>query len=354
MMMTRSFIILQLTGWLLFGAINFFSRALLQGGSWAEFISTSILVIVGLLVSTALRRVYQMPKIQILSPLMLTLTAFGASILAGICITFAVFSIFEPFAEILFNTPSLFTLMQVTSNIINLSLVMLIWSALYFAIKRYHKFEQIKAEKQQLDDTLKQVSLEALISQLNPHFMFNTINNIRALILEDANKARDMLSHLADMYRYTLNSNNNHLVTLADELTMIEDYLALMDIQLEGRLHTSFDIETDTREVFIPRMMLQLLVENAIKYGIANKKQGGQLSLMAKRQEHSLFMQVRNSGKIEKSAQDSTGMGLNNIQQRLALLYADNATINMTEQDEQVVVNILLPWSTRDDTRRNS
>ncbi|MBU2878130.1 sensor histidine kinase [Aliiglaciecola lipolytica] len=353
-MMSRSFILLQLIGWLLFGAINFFSRALLQGGSWAEFISTSVLVLVGLFVSSVLRRFYHLSKVLSLPPPMLTLTAFGASIIAGICITLLVFIIFEPFAEALYNTPTLFTLMQFVSNIINLSLVMLIWSALYFAIKRYHRFEQIKAEKQQLDDTLKQVSLEALINQLNPHFMFNTINNIRALILEDANRARDMLSHLADMYRYTLNSNNNHLVTLADELTMIEDYLALMDIQLEGRLQTEFDIQRDTREAFIPRMMLQLLVENAIKYGIANKKQGGQLCLVAKRQEHSLFLQVRNSGKIQKSAQDSTGMGLNNIQQRLALLYADNATITMTEQDEQVVVNILLPWSTSDDTRSNS
>ncbi|MFA3792562.1 sensor histidine kinase [Aliiglaciecola sp. SL4] len=353
-MMLRSFVFLQLLGWLLFGAINFFSRAMLQGGTWVEFISTSVLVIVGLLVSSGLRRFYHRPKVLKLPPGMLVLTAFCASIVAGIFTTLVVFILFEPFAQTLYNTPTLFTVMQVTSNIINLSLVMIIWSALYFAIKRYHKYEQMKAEKLALDSTLKQVSLEALINQLNPHFMFNTINNIRALILEDANKARDMLSHLADMYRYTLNTDNSHLVTLADELTMIDDYLALMEIQLEGRLQTEFDVEAASQAAFIPRMMLQLLVENAIKYGIANKKQGGQLTLVAKRQSEALFLQVRNTGKIENSLQDSTGMGLNNIQQRLALLYADKASITMTEQDAQVVVTILLPWSTSDDSRSDS
>ncbi|WJG08693.1 histidine kinase [Aliiglaciecola sp. LCG003] len=353
MMKGRSFTFFQTIGWLLFGAINFFSRAAMQGVLWSEFVSTSVLVVIAWAVSSGLRRFYRRSITSQVSLIALVSSVILASLVAGVLCTLLIFVALEPFASTLYDTETIFTTVSLVSNIINLSLVMLIWSSLYFVIKRYHKYEQMKADKQQLDAALKQVSLESLISQLNPHFMFNTINNIRALILEDTHKARDMLSHLADMYRYTLNSQENHLVTLAEELTMIDDYLALMDIQLEGRLQTEFEVETQSKAALLPRMMLQLLVENAIKYGIATKKSGGKLVLIAKRDKDHLFLQVRNSGSIQAQKQDSTGLGLKNIKQRLDLLYADKASITMKNEHSQVVVSILIPWSTTDVDSRN-
>jgi len=349
MFSNRLFLLLQLAGWLFFGAINFFSRSLVQGLNWAEFFSTAVLIITGFIVSSVLRQFYQRINRNNNSLLRLILVVISASVVAGIMTTAIIFAVLEPLSTIVFAQQSIFSFISLLSNFVNISFVMLVWSSLYFAIKRYRNYEQIKAEKKQLDAALKQVSLESLINQLNPHFMFNTINNIRALILEDKHKARDMLSHLADMYRYTLSSQENQLVTLNDELTMIDDYLALMAIQLEQRLHTEFAIVNEAKAVYIPRMMLQLLIENGIKYGIANNKAGGKLTVIAQRHKQQLFLEIRNTGKLQLPSKNSTGIGLSNIKKRLQLLYSSAATIELTEQADEVVVTILLPWNVSHD-----
>ena len=116
---------------------------------------------------------------------------------------------------------------------------------------------------------LSKARLNTLHSQINPHFIFNAINNIRALILEDKNKSRDMLANLSDIFRYSLAFEQAGKVALSEEMVIVAEYLELCKIQYERRLNVSIRVQEDCAGLFIPRMIIQMLTENAVKHGIA-------------------------------------------------------------------------------------
>ncbi|MGM0905377.1 MAG: sensor histidine kinase [Pseudomonadota bacterium] len=222
---------------------------------------------------------------------------------------------------------------------------MLIWSGLYFGLKQYRGYLQLKQRQRAMDKSLKSASLDALVNQLNPHFMFNTLNNIRALILEDPEAARRALTHLSDMYRYTLNADLTQLVTLDEELEVVTDYLYLMHIQLEERLEINWQVAQECRSLSVPRMMVQLLVENAIKYGISRRQNGGCICIEASCIDH-FRIRVINDGKLSNGNTRSTGLGLENLRRRLTLLYENSAGFELREIEGRVIAELTLPCST--------
>ena len=216
------------------------------------------------------------------------------------------------------------------------------WTIFYLAVKIAFKLNANRLERSELNATLKQAQLNTLKGQINPHFMFNSLNNIRGLMLEDVEKSRDMLTKLSEMLRYSLTKNDVDAIALAEELEMVDNYIALSKIQFEHRLVFKKEIEKDTLGMQIPPMIIQLLVENAAKHGISKLKSGGTITLKTEKDNENLVIRVINTGKL-MIAENSTQLGLKNIRQRLRLLYGNRASFSLKEKDEEVIATIYIP-----------
>ena len=216
------------------------------------------------------------------------------------------------------------------------------WVITYLVIKLLLRLNQNRIERLELNTTLKQAQLNTLKGQINPHFMFNSLNNIRGLMLEDVDRSREMLTKLSEILRYSLTKNNINDIPVCEELEVVDNYIDLSKIQFEDRLEFVKQVDENTLDLRIPPMTIQLLIENATKHGISNLKKGGRIVLAIFKKDDNLFIEVRNTGNLNIS-KDSTKLGLNNIEQRLKLLYADRASFKLEEISEEVVAEIKIP-----------
>ncbi len=216
------------------------------------------------------------------------------------------------------------------------------WTVFYMAVKVVFKLNKDRLERSELNATLRQAQLNTLKGQINPHFMFNSLNNIRGLMLEDVEKSREMLTKLSEMLRYSLMKNDINAIPLEEELEMVENYIDLSKIQLENRLTFIKKVSPEALSIAIPPMIVQLLVENAVKHGISNLKNGGEIILRIQLLTDQVCIKVFNTGKLH-IAKNSTQLGIKNIKQRLRLLYGDRATFTLKEEENKVVARILIP-----------
>ncbi len=184
------------------------------------------------------------------------------------------------------------------------------WRALRHA--RQARIAQLEAEAQR-----HQLERDALRARLNPHFVFNALNNLRALILEDPQRARELVGRLSNTLRHALEHNRRDAVPLAEELAVVEDYLAVEAAHYEGRLHATTRIDPAAHDALLPPMALQLLVENAIKHGIAVTPGGGELEIVAERTPDALRLTVENPGHLGES-RAGHGVGLAYLRHGLA------------------------------------
>lgn len=226
--------------------------------------------------------------------------------------------------------------------IINYILYFIIWTVFYVAIKGLMELNKGRETRLQLESNLKESQLNTLKGQINPHFMFNSLNNIRGLMLEDVDRARNMLTSLSETLRYSLTKSDVNAIALEDELEMVENYIEISKIQFEDRLQFETNIDKASLNTQIPPMIIQMLIENAIKHGISNLKNGGKVSLTTKINDSQLLIEVANTGALRPS-EDSTQLGLKNIKQRLYLLYGEAAIFNLNEIENQVVATIKIP-----------
>ena len=216
------------------------------------------------------------------------------------------------------------------------------WSALYFAYQYLQKAREMEIEKWKISASVIDAELSTLKAQINPHFMFNSLNNIRSLVAEDTERARDAITHLSDLLRFSIQFDQYEKVSLDKELNIVEDYLKLEAIQLEERLRYTFDIDKSSREMLIPPMIVQTLVENAIKHSINNLPNGGEIVVKAAVNNGYLLIKITNTGqmkRIEKpiSSEQRRGIGIQNAKERLRLLYGENASLTVQNLNEKVV-----------------
>jgi len=203
------------------------------------------------------------------------------------------------------------------------------WIAAYLAITMQRQRYRAEIRQAQLGEALRAAELRLLKSQLNPHFLFNALNGLRSLIADEPDRARDAVTHLARTLRYTLASSDEDRVTLERELEMVDDYLALESMRLAERLRVERDIDPAARGTRVPSMLLQTLVENAIKHGVAALKEGGTLRLSARVDAGVLVMRVDNPRPMEPAPASDPGVGLRNATERLRLLYGDEASLRL-------------------------
>lgn len=210
-----------------------------------------------------------------------------------------------------------------------------VWTLFYFI---YHYFEKYNAALKY--EALKnEIELNNLKSQLNPHFIFNALNSIRALVDENPEKSKDAITHLSSILRSSLVANKNKLTSFEEEFHAVKDYLNLESIRYEERLKTHFQIDPKSMNFAVPPMMVQTLVENGIKHGIAKLKEGGSISLDTKVEDNTLIIKIRNNGQLEQDEISlSKGFGIANTRQRLQLLYGEKALFSIENEDSNTVL----------------
>lgn len=218
----------------------------------------------------------------------------------------------------------------------NTSIILIVWSVLYIAIRGYESRREQEVENWKLRAELREAELAILKAQINPHFLFNALNNVRSLISENSDLARDMVSALSDLLRYAISHTSGDLVPVSDELEIVKQYMSLEKMQYEERLEVCYDIDPDTNRCNIPPMVIQMLAENAVKHGISRQSQPGKLEIVVARSDEILTVRVINSGRLDPAATGG-GIGISNIKKRLSNVADDGWAFSLRQLESSKV-----------------
>lgn len=338
----RKFWIVQIIGWTVITFLNLLLR-IFEGLYPLEYLVQILLGVTGIFITAIYRKAIHRLGWKEWPPAKLVIPVILASILVTFVWSLIFAIICYPIMQFNPRTPSFLGLFL--GVFFNGSLITLAWSGFYFAYHYFMRFSKAEVEKWKLQASIKEAQLGLLKSQINPHFMFNALNNIRALILEDQEKARGMITHLSDLLRYSLSYTKVEKVSLKSEIEIVKNYFELVSIQYEDKLKYEIILDYDTTDIKIPPMLIQLLVENAIKHGVANLPQGGDVKLRIKRHHNKLHINVSNAGNLSgtSSFEEKLGVGLKNIRERLHLLYEEKASFTIVEKVGRVEAQVFLP-----------
>jgi sensor histidine kinase YesM len=197
----------------------------------------------------------------------------------------------------------------------------------------------------------REAELKALKAQVNPHFLFNSLNSISALTSVDPVKAREMCILLAEFLRMTLGLGEKSTIPLAEELALLDRFLAIEKVRFGARLHIEEKIQEESRVLLVPPLVLQPLAENAVVHGIANLPEGGSIRLASETRDGRLFLTVENTFDPESTTMRRTGLGLANVRRRLEGRYGSNATLQVSAEAGRFRVHLSLPAEKGDSPR---
>lgn len=227
-------------------------------------------------------------------------------------------------------------LLLILSGAFNFFINITIWNLIYFI---YHYVT--KSRKQQLDTLrlealVKELELQTIKAHINPHFIFNSLNSIRALVVENPARARQAVTELSNILRSSMKADKLETVPFEKELDIVKDYLALENMRFEDRLRIEYDIDEDTLDQPVPPMMLQTLVENAIKHGISKELEGGVVRVISDFKGDYHELAVQNTGHLNGGV-NAEGFGLLSTTNRLNLLYGDKANFSIRQVNGSLV-----------------
>jgi two-component system, LytTR family, sensor kinase len=218
-----------------------------------------------------------------------------------------------------------------------------LWLLIYFVWHYLVRSRKDQMDRIRLETTVKELELKTIKAHINPHFIFNSLNSIRALVDENPERARGAITELSNLLRSSMQAEKTETVTLEKEMNIVHDYLALEKIRFEDRLQIEMHIDDDTLDQQVPPMMVQTLVENAIKHGISKQKDGGKVIVYSDFVNSHFELKVENTGTLNKEI-NSNGFGLKSTQDRLKLLFGANASFTIKQQTENTVtVTVALP-----------
>lgn len=341
----------QLAGWGSFALINTFfaysfDKLKDEQSVQVFFGRLGIFVVLGLLTTHLMR--YSIIKLNILQK------AFDKQILQFLLITFC-FSLFTSF----FNMKMLAYFKWLTSTekevmLKSVFLVVLsggfyffvyffIWNLIYFMYHYVTKSRKQQMDTLQLEALVRELELKTIKAHINPHFIFNALNSIRALIDENPTRARTAVTQLSNILRSSLKVEKGETVNFNEELRIVKDYLALENMRFEDRLKVEYDVDDSTLSQQVPPMMLQTLVENAIKHGISKQVQGGIVKIISDFKDEYHLLAVQNTGYLNGYAKEG-GFGISSTQDRLQLLYGEKAHFEIKQINSTLVeAKVLIP-----------
>ncbi len=206
-----------------------------------------------------------------------------------------------------------------------------IWTGFYLAVRTCRQHQQDLLDRARTEAAARDAELRALKAQINPHFLFNSLNSLRALLPLEQERPRAAVTRLADLLRASLTSNQEALIPLGRELTTVENYLELEQLRHEARLRWRNEAPPATRSRLVPPFLVQDLVENAVKHGIDRREEGGEIALWAGiDEEDRLHLRISSPGILGQGSA-STGLGLANARSRLALLFGPRASLALNQ-----------------------
>lgn len=219
--------------------------------------------------------------------------------------------------------------------------VIMLWTAIYAGTQWFARWRDSEIQRLRLEVLARDAQLDVLHAQIQPHFLFNALNVLRAMITEDPARARDLVTELSELLRYALQADRRHSVALEEELTVVESYLRVESARFEDRLAWRIEADDRVRREALPPMLLQTLVENAVKHGIAAREQGGMVTITAACENGRVRIAVTNPGRLGRAG--DTRVGLANARGRLRLIHGERAALTLTERDGQVVAEVVMP-----------
>jgi two-component sensor histidine kinase len=211
-----------------------------------------------------------------------------------------------------------------------------IWMLIYIVYHYVENNRKDQLDRLKLESTVKELELKTIKSHINPHFIFNSLNSIRALVDENPKRARRAITELSNILRSSMQVEKMETVTLEKELDIVKDYLALEQMRFEERLKIEFDIDEDTLQQPVPPMMLQTLVENAIKHGISRQIKGGVVRIVASFRNNDMELLVQNTGQLSSTI-NGDGFGIKSTQDRLNLMYQGKAVFDIRNLSTSMV-----------------
>jgi two-component system LytT family sensor kinase len=225
------------------------------------------------------------------------------------------------------------------------ALTLFAWSAVYFGYQYQKQLRAVQLESLRLDAAVKEAELKALRSQVNPHFLFNSLNTIRALIDESPKKAREGVTRLAELFRGALRMSELNTIPLRVELQTVDAYLSLEQLRFEDKLKVRMDIDPATLAFPVPPFLVQSLIENAFKHGVYTLQRGGEISCVIRSQSDGLSISISNPGRLAPLAVRKES-GLANARARLELIYGSQATLQLDQDaSDSIVTKVFLPSS---------
>ncbi|HQR94741.1 MAG: sensor histidine kinase [Bacteroidetes bacterium 24-39-8] len=241
------------------------------------------------------------------------------------------FKLYDPIKKISFEKRFL-------GNLIFDSPLIFIWTSIYFVWHYIEAGRKNEIQQVRLETLVKELELKTIKSHINPHFIFNALNSIRALVDENPDRARTAITELSNILRSSMQAEKLELAPFEKELGIVKDYLALEHIRFEDRLRIEYDIDEDTMDQPVPPMMLQTLVENAIKHGISQQKEGGVVRVISDFRDNHHELIVQNSGHLNGNLEAAAdGFGINSTRNRLKLLFGGKASFEIRDTDNGMV-----------------
>lgn len=334
----------QIAGWGANLLVNVFFSWTFRGEITTLFLwRVLILTALGLLLTHLMRTV--LLRLNVLQQSFEKQTVYFVTITASVSFLLAFlqqlfyskFELYEP-NEIKFSFTS-----RLIGNTFNSFVTLLVWNLIYFI---YHYVERVRnqqIESLKAESLIRDLQLQTIKSHINPHFIFNSLNSIRALVDENPGRARTAITELSNILRSSMQAEKAETVPFEKELNIVKDYLALEQMRFEERLKVKFEIDEDTLDQPVPPMMLQTLVENAIKHGISKNIAGGEVQIVSRFNDFHHELIVRNTGKIN-GGYNNGGFGVSSTLDRLKLMFGDNASFVLKNTDDvQVEAIVQMP-----------
>lgn len=334
----------QLGGWLAYGLINvFFTVSQLNSNTDSnknfdtlKFTERLLIAIcLGILITHILRafilflnlRAEQIKQKWLLLFVLVLIISYGYAFLN---------SAFVEVFHLYFGKRKLSLFQRSYYNLLNDTPIIIAWTSFYYLWHYIQINTNSEIDKIKLETTVKDLELRTIKSHINPHFIFNALNSIRALVDENPERARTAITELSNILRSSMQVEKIEIAPLERELNIVKDYLALEYIRFEDRLRVEYIINEDTLNLPVPPMMLQTLVENAIKHGIGKQKHGGLVKISSTIHDNKHLLIVENTGELS-SDYNVEGFGIASTQDRLKLLYGKHANFELKDVGNNLV-----------------
>jgi hypothetical protein len=339
---TRAYWICQLGGWTLVSGLSLSLAGWSAGEGRSLLLNLGVAVTAGVGLTHAFRAYahragwLDLPLKQLVPRILSTALVLGI-LYEGI----GSLAVYADVVNILGEAEKYWTVPRRALSVFGGSILMGLWLVIYFGVHAFWNYRQAEVDKWKLEAQAETARLKALKLQLNPHFFFNSLNSVRALIAEDPERAQRMVTRLARLLRNTLQVDDVKTVPLEEELSTVRTYLELETVRFEERLRYEIDASEEALGRPVPFLLVQTLVENGIKHGVAQRQEGGTITVGADVQNDALRLRVTNPGTLES---EEGGVGLQNARERLQLLFGDEASLTLKNADvETVVATAVLP-----------